>query len=130
MSLNVSPELLEVAKAGPVSDEEFLACVRDSLPYAWKVVDQLVSDLGTTGNGHAVDRTNPPSDKDQGELLRLMASSPMRQAVERHYGIKLEFQNCCSTGAFRPEAVGGAAHQEFISARAQLLNQSPELLNC
>ena len=75
MSLNVSPELLEIAKAGPVKDEEFLACVRDSLPYAWKVVDQLVGEIQTMGTGHAVDRTNPPSEKDQGELLRLMASS-------------------------------------------------------
>jgi hypothetical protein len=130
MSLNVSPDLLETAKAGPVSDEEFLACVRDSLPYAMKVVDQLMSEIATTGAGHAVDRTNPPSDRDQNELLRLMASSPMRQAVERHYGIKLEFQNCCSTGGFGPDAVGGLAHAVFISAGAQLLNQSPELLNC
>ena len=130
MSLTVSPELLEVAKAGPVGDEEFLACIRDSLPYAWKVVDQLATDLRSGEAGHVVDRTNPPTDKDQGELLRLMASSPMKAAIERHYGIKLEFQNCCTTGAFRPEAVGGPAYTEFVSARAQLLNQSPELVNC
>lgn len=130
MSLTVSPELLDAAKGGTVTDEQFLDCIRDSLPYAWKVVDQLAAEIDSRGVGHAVDRTNPPTDQDQGQLLRLMASSPMRAAVERHYGIQLEFQNCCTTGAFKPEAVGGAAHQEFISPRAQLLNQSPELVNC
>ncbi|MGH8880874.1 MAG: SCO5389 family protein, partial [Stackebrandtia sp.] len=34
MSLDVSAALLERAESGPVSDEEFVECVRTSLPYA------------------------------------------------------------------------------------------------
>lgn len=52
----------------------------------------------------------------------------MRGALERHFGVKLEFQNCHRVAAFRLEAVGGAAHRDFVSPRAQLLNQ--ELLDC
>lgn len=130
MSLTVSPALLETAKAGPVSDDDFIACIRESLPYAMRVVDQLLTELDNPGATHAVDRTNPPTDNDQGQLLRLMASDPMRAALERQYGVKLAFQNCCTSGAFRPEAIGGPIYQEFTSARGQLLNQSPELVNC
>jgi len=34
MSLTVSAELLEQAGNGEVDDEQFVACVRTSLPYA------------------------------------------------------------------------------------------------
>jgi hypothetical protein len=58
----------------------------------------------------------------------MMASDAMRAAVERHYGVRLAFQNCHRAAVFRPEAT--AALAEFTSARAQLLNQSPELVDC
>lgn len=38
------------------------------------------------------------------------------------------FQNCHRAAVFRPAAT--AALAEFTSARSQLLNQSPELVNC
>ena len=50
--------------------------------------------------------------------------------LERHFGIALEFQNCCKVAAFRPDAVGTPAHQEFVSPRSQLLNQAPALVSC
>ncbi|MEV6708494.1 hypothetical protein AB0M60_22320, partial [Micromonospora wenchangensis] len=28
--------MLEAAEAGPVDDRDFVACVRESLPYAWQ----------------------------------------------------------------------------------------------
>jgi hypothetical protein len=62
--------------------------------------------------------------------VRLMASSSMRTAVENHFGVKLEFQNCCKVAAFAPAAIDGEAHKDFVSLRAQLLNQKPELINC
>ena len=52
----------------------------------------------------------------------------MRAAVERHFGVRLAFQNCHRVAVFRPEA--SAALAEFTSARAQLLNQRPDLVNC
>lgn len=44
--------------------------------------------------------------------------------------MKLAFQNCHRVAAFPLAAVGGETYTRFISTRAQLLNQSPELRNC
>jgi hypothetical protein len=44
--------------------------------------------------------------------------------------VVLAFQNCHRVAAFTPAAVGGAAYRAFVSPRAQLLHQSPELRNC
>jgi hypothetical protein len=52
----------------------------------------------------------------------------MRGAVERHFNVRLAFQNCHRLALFDPTA--RSAYDEFISPRAQLLNQSPELVNC
>ncbi len=49
-------------------------------------------------------------------------------AVERHFGIRLAFQNCHRAAVFCPEATQALA--EFTTARAQFLNHSPELTNC
>jgi hypothetical protein len=130
MSLQVPAALLDQAEAGRVSDEDFLACVRDSLPYAWKIVSSVAKHAHQADAGYADDNSAPPSDSEQGQLLRALASSSMRRALERHFGVALEFQNCCKVAAFRPEAVGNAAHQEFVSPRAQLLNQAPHLVSC
>jgi hypothetical protein len=130
MSLQVPAALLDRASAGPVSDEDFIACVRDSLPYAWKVISQVADRLHQDGGEYADDNSVPPTDTEQGQLLRALASSSMHGALERHFGVKLEFQNCCKVAAFRPDAVNGPMHQNFVSPRAQLLNQSPQLLSC
>jgi hypothetical protein len=130
MSLQVSTALLDRAKAGPVDDAEFIACVRDSLPYAWSVVSAVAERLHNDGGEYADDNTTPPGDAEQGQLLRALASSSMRGALERHFGVKLEFQNCCRLAAFRPDTVNSTTHREYISPRSQLLNQSPQLLSC
>jgi hypothetical protein len=70
----------------------------------------------------------PPDEAARGQLLRLMASDAMRAAVERHYDVRLAFQNCHRAAVFRPGAT--AALTRFTSARAQLLNQGPELVDC
>ncbi|GID97163.1 hypothetical protein Adi01nite_65750 [Amorphoplanes digitatis] len=129
MSLNVSPDLLSVAERGEVSDAEFVDCVRTSLPYAWEVVSSVMSDLkdGTEFADHEIP---PPSEVERGQLLRALASDAIRGGLERHFGAKLAFQNCHRVAAFRFSAVGGERYQAFVSARGQLLNQSPELRNC
>ena len=128
MSLAVPADLLAQARRGPVEDAMFLDCVRDSLPYAWDMVAGLVKHLDA-GDGEFADNQIPPPDEAaRGQLLRLMASDAMRAAVERHYGVRLAFQNCHRAAVFRPDAAEALA--EFTSARAQLLNQSPELVDC
>lgn len=129
MSLDVPTALLERAELGDVSDEEFVAVVRSSLPYAWQVISQVAGeqDGRTEFTEHAVP---PPTETDRGQLLRALASDAIRGALERHFGVKLAFQNCHRVAAFRLSSVDGAAYQAFVSPRGQLLNQSPELRNC
>ncbi|GAA1820961.1 hypothetical protein HC028_11695 [Planosporangium flavigriseum] len=130
MSLDVPTALLERAEAGPVDDAEFVACVRDSLPYAWRVITEAVSDLRRDGGEFADHAVPPPSEAERGQLLRALASDAIRGGLERHFGVKLAFQNCHRVAAFTPAAVDGQAYRDFISPRGQLLNQSPELRDC
>src|SRR6266540_3552330 len=102
MSLDVKPALLAQAEQGEVDHAEFVACVRDSLPYAWATISALVAELERGGNRErpfADNQVPPPSEQARGQLLRALASD---------------------AGRFR----------EFTSVRAQLLNQSPELRDC
>ena len=128
MSLAVPADLLEEAQLGEVDDAAFLGCVRSSLPYAWGVISGLISDLEAGGAQFADNQVPPPDEAARGQLLRLMASDAMRAAVERHYGVRLAVQNCHRAAVFRPSAT--AALAAFTSPRAQLLNQSPELVDC
>jgi hypothetical protein len=128
MSLTVPATLLEQARRGEVDDAGFLGCVRTSLPYAWQVLSGLIADLGAGDAEFADNQVPPPGEEARGQLLRFMASDAMRAAVERHFGVRLAFQNCHRVAVFRPEA--SAALAEFTSARAQLLNQHPGLVNC
>jgi hypothetical protein len=128
MLLAVSADLLEQARQGEVEDGAFLDCVRASPPYAWSVVSRLITDLEAGEEQFADNRLPPPDEAARSQLLRLMASDAMRAAIERHHGVRLAFQNCHRVVVFRPEA--STALAEFTSARSQLLNQSPELVNC
>jgi hypothetical protein len=130
VSLTVSPDLLATAERGEVSDTEFVDCIRTSLPYAWQVVSTVMTDLDAGGGDFADHEVPPPSDIERGQLLRAFASDAIRGGLERHFGAKLAFQNCHRVAAFRFGAVGEERYQRFVSARGQLLNQSPELRNC
>ncbi len=130
MSLDVSADLLDSAERGEVSDTDFVQCVRTSLPYAWQVVSQVMTDLNAGGGEFADHEVPPPSDAERGQLLRALASDAIRGGLERHFGAKLAFQNCHRVAAFRFGAVGGERYQRFVSPRGQVLNQSPELRNC
>ncbi len=128
MSLTVSPALLDQARHGEVDDAAFTACIRASLPYAWQLIGDLTERLHATGADLADNQVPPPDEAARGQLLRMMASDAMRAAVERHFGVRVAFQNCHRAAVFRPGAIQALA--EFTSARSQLLNQSPELTNC
>jgi len=134
VSLTVSPDLLDKAERGePISDDEFLACVAESLPYAWKLLLSLKERLD--GETPFVDNTEPPgSEEERGQLLRFVGSDAMRRAAERKLGVKIAFQNCHRLALF-PASDGepgmeSGAYLRFVSTRAQLLNQSPEFVNC
>ncbi|HZE40493.1 MAG TPA: SCO5389 family protein [Stackebrandtia sp.] len=130
MSLDVSPELLEKAERGDVSDAEFVDCVRQSLPFAWETIARVVNDLRGGGGEFADNVTPPPDEKARGQLLRALASDAIRGGLERHFGVKLAFQNCHRVAAFTPSAVDSDRYRRFISPVGQLRNQSPELRDC
>lgn len=130
MSLDVPAALLERAERGEVDDAEFVACVRDSLPYAWTVISGVAVELGGSDAEFADHETPPPSEAERGQLLRALASDAIRGGLERHFGVKLAFQNCHRVAAFRLDALSGDRYRAFVSPRGQLLNQSPELRDC
>lgn len=133
MSLTVSPELLATAEAGPVNDADFLDCIRSSLPYAYAAVGDLATrlpDAFAAGRAYVDNRIPPPDGAAQGQLLRAMASTSIRAALEEHFGVAIAFQNCHRVAVFPPGAHSSEAYRAFTSPRAQLLNQSPELVNC
>lgn len=130
MSLTVPPDLLDAAERGDISDVDFVDCVRTSLPYAWQLISLVAADLDTTDAEFADNAVPPPSEAERGQLLRALASDAIRGGLERHFGVKLAFQNCHRVAAFRLSAVGGDRYRRFISPRGQLLNQSPELRDC
>lgn len=128
LSLKVPSALVAQAQDGDISDADFVACIRDSLPYAWSVVSELSETLTREGGPFADNQTAPPDEEARGQLLRMVGSDAMRGAIERHLGVKLAFQNCHRLALFNPTATD--AYTEFISPRAQVLNQKPELVNC
>ncbi|GHO60755.1 SCO5389 family protein [Ktedonobacter robiniae] len=130
MSLTVSPTLLEQAQQGTVSQNDFLACIKDSLPYAWNLIEGLAGKLHQSEASFVDNQTPPPSEQARGQLLRVLASDSMRTALESHFGVKLAFQNCHRVALFQKDQLDQESYQEFVSPRSQLLNQSPELIDC
>ena len=128
MSLTVPADLLDQAGHGDVDDAAFTACIQASLPYAWQLTSDLAARLHASGADFADNQVPPPDENARGQLLRMMASDAMRAAAERHFGVRLAFQNCHRAAAFRPGATQALA--EFTTPRAQLLNQSPQLASC
>ncbi|TVL94535.1 SCO5389 family protein [Streptomyces sp. SAJ15] len=130
MSLDVSPALLEQAERGEVDEAAFVDCVRTSLPYAWEMISSLVAQLKVDGGDFADNQTPPPDEQARGQLLRALASDAIRGALQRHFGVRLAFQNCHRVAVFPLDASADERLARFTSIRGQLLNQSPELRDC
>jgi hypothetical protein len=133
MSLDVAPSLIAQAERGEVDEQEFVSTVARSLPYAWNVMEGVAMELAsgiTNPQGFADDSTPPPSEAERGQLLRALASDAIRGSLERHFGVRFAFQNCCRIAAFRPEDLEGDVYREFVSPRSQVLNQTPALKDC
>jgi hypothetical protein len=130
MSLNVAPELLAQAEQGEIQERDFVATVRESLPYAYDLIARLAEELRCGEAEFADNQTPPPSEAERGQLLRALAGDAIRGSLERHFGITLAFMNCHRVAAFRPGAAGGHTYAKFVSTRSQILNQSPEFRDC
>jgi len=130
MSLDVPPTLLRQAEAGTVDEADFVEAVRTSLPYAYDLIAGLVGELSAGDLEFADNQVPPPSEAERGQLLRALASDAIRGSLERHFGVRLAFQNCHRVAAFRLAAADSPTYTDFTSLRAQLLNQSPLLRDC
>lgn len=130
MSLDVSPRLLDQAQRGAVDERAFVDAIRDSLPYAWQTISAVAAEARAGTAEFADNQVPPPDETARGQLLRALASDAIRGALERHFGVRLAFQNCHRVAAFRLEAADSDSYYDFTSIRAQILNQSPELRDC
>jgi hypothetical protein len=129
MSLTVPTTLLEQAQQGEIQQNDFLACIKDSLPYAWQLIENLAARLPQSKADFVDNQVPPPDEQARGQLLRMLSSDAMRNAIEDHFGVKLAFQNCHRVALFRPDSLD-QTYQTFISPRSQILNQKPELVDC
>ena len=132
MSLTVPETIVEEVRAGRLlPDSTFVRIVHDSLEEAFHIIADLAQRLeAAPALEFAVHAPQHMKDGTRGQLLRLMASHAIRSVVERHFGVRLAFQNCHKVAAFRPNTVDGPAWQKFTSIEAQILNQAPEFLDC
>ncbi len=95
------------------------------------MISSLVAQLKVDGGDFADNQVPPPDEQERGQLLRALASDAIRGALQRHFGVRLAFQNCHRVAVFPLDpAVDEQATARFTSVRAQLLNQSPELRDC
>jgi hypothetical protein len=130
MSLDVTEAEVGRAHREEMADDEFVAIIKRSLPFGYATVQRLASVLK---QGAAVAFERPPhmEDGDRAQVLRIFASTSMREALERHFGIAhLAFQNCHFTGATSEEGRTSTEWQEFTSLRGQVLAQHPDLRDC
>jgi hypothetical protein len=130
MSLNVSETLIQQAAAGEVDELAFVKTIRQSLPYAWSIVEKLSHSIHQEGQEWANYAVAPPTEQARAQLLRMVGGDAIRGAVERHFDVKLAFQNCHNLAAFRCDCLDSDAYRNFTSIRNQILNQTPELQDC
>ena len=130
MSLNVSASLIQQAEADRINPDAFVDSIRESLPYAWNIVDKLAHSIHQEGMNWDNYAVAPPSEQARGQLLRMIGGDAIRSAVENHFDVKLAFQNCHNLAAFRRDRLDSPAYREFISIRSQILNQTPEMRDC
>ena len=130
MSLSVPDHLIDQAKEAPISQEDFISCIKDSLPYAWSIFEAAVDKMHSQKTGPGVVEPDDITESQRGQLLRALSSDAIRTAVEKHFNVRLAFQNCHKTAAFPMNEVGSELYEKFISPRSQILNQRPGLVDC
>lgn len=129
MSLSVTADEINLAQAGTLTDEQFIEIIRNSLPEAFASVQQLADKINA-GSDVEIDAPLHMHDSHRNQLLRMFASTSMREALERHFGIALAFQNCHYVGGASKKGQESTNWQRFTSKEGQVLAQRPELRDC
>jgi hypothetical protein len=131
MSLQVPQELISRVGAGmAVTRDEFIHVVESSLPLAWSVFVSLAERKRTGEPGVVMHAPEFMEDAQRGQLLRALASNPIRSAINEHFGMVFAFQNCHITAVFLPEEVESEMYRRFTSREAQIAAQSPGMVHC
>jgi hypothetical protein len=130
MSLAVPASMVEKAQRGSVAESDFVAVVRESLPRAWRIIEGLVDRLRDDRAPLEAYGSGPMDDQTRGELLRMLAGTAIRRAVERHFGIALLFQNCHNVAVVPEGAEHSPVAEDFTSIPSQVLNQQPQFQAC
>ena len=130
MSLTVPAEMVEQAERGQMSDRDFVSVIRTSLPRAWQIVEGLVTKSGRHDNALESYGAGPMDDATRGELLRMLAGTAIRRAIERHFGVQLLFQNCHNVAVVGAGQEDSPEVSEFCSIESQILNQQPQYQFC
>lgn len=91
MSLDALPHLLAGTGAGAARDEDVVAAVRASLPYAYRLVAGLAGEL-RSGTAEFADAVAPAAtEAERGQLRRALSSEEIRGSLERHFGVVLAY---------------------------------------
>jgi hypothetical protein len=130
MSLSVPADIVAKAENGSLQESDFVAVVKESLPDAWAIVANLVQQLDKASSRLVSFGEGPMDEKVRGQLLRMLAGTAIRTAVERHFGVKLLFQNCHNPAVVREEDENSKEAKEFVSPESQVKNQKPEYQHC
>lgn len=134
-SLTVTSDIVEAARKGRLDDEAFITCVRDSLPYAYNLVAELAAALPSERAAGRDVADNMIPHRATRRRASCYARWPARRSGRHSNGTSVSpsrsrFQNCHRVGVFPPQAVGGDQYNTFVSTRAQISSQRPELVNC
>src|SRR6185295_9602814 len=76
---STSPRPFSTPPRAASSTTQFVALVRDSLPYAWQVIGAAAGDLAARpGVPFGEHEVPPPSERERGQLLRALAGNAVR----------------------------------------------------
>lgn len=130
MSLDVPAEMVEQAEQGRINASDFVRVIKGSLPRAWAIVEKLVATRQQSDKTLVAYGSGPMDEETRGQLLRMLAGTAIRQAVERHFGVGLLFQNCHNVAVVKEGSQSSQEAQTFTSAESQVKNQKPEYQHC
>ncbi len=130
MSLLVPTSVLTRIKQGEaIKDKEFISIIEESLPKGSSIIISLCERKKSGEKGLLLDSPDHMDTETRGQLLRIMASSSIRSAIENQYGVQLGFRNCHASGVIGKDE-DKAEFEKFFSVHEQLKAQSPEFVDC
>ncbi len=102
--------------------QAFINAFKEDLPLGWAKVEELVDKLKQMG-ARAMLTLNPNSPEGK-QFARLLAPDIPRDVLQRHFGVKFGFYNCC-------KGVAGREPDDLkMTLREQMEAQHPNFVDC